>query len=114
MTKEVGVQERHLNLDKPSRKCLSLDRSVFTVEVERGVWVLVFFGSYSPVLPLLCDIKMFCTLFPCVRGRQSRLHLSQCGTAEKSECKTLISPDPDEGFITESAGDLHAPELLVG
>lgn len=111
MTKEVEVQERNLNLDKPFRECASLDRSVFYC--RGSAWVF-FFGSYSPVLPLLCDIKMFCSLFPCVQGRQSRLHLSQCGTAEKSECKTLISPDPDEGFITESAGDLHAPELLVG
>lgn len=48
---------------------------------------------------LLCDIKMFCAPFACVRGRQNRLHLSQRDTTEKSECKTLISPDPDEGSL---------------
>lgn len=53
----------------------------------------------SSVSPLFCDIKMFCAPFACARGRQSRLHLSQGDTTEKSECKTLISPDPDEGSL---------------
>lgn len=56
---------------------------------------------------------MFSTLFACVQGRQNRLHLSQRDTAEKSECKTLISSDPDEGFITESAGDCTLPRFLL-
>lgn len=61
------------------------------------------------VSPLFCDIKMFCAPFACVQGSQNRLHLSQRDTTEKSECKTLIRPDPDEGFITESAGDSALP-----
>lgn len=55
--------------------------------------------SFSSVSPLFCDIKMFCAPFACVQGRESRLHLSQRDTTEKSECKTLISPDPDEGSL---------------
>lgn len=53
----------------------------------------------SPVSLLFCDIKMFCAPFACVRRRQNRLNLSQRDTAEKSECKTLISPDRDEGSL---------------
>lgn len=56
---------------------------------------------------------MFCTLFSCVQARQNRLHLSQRDATEKSECKTLISSDPDEGFITESAGDSTLPVFLL-
>lgn len=43
-----------------------------------------------------------------MQGRQNRLHLSQGDTTEKSECKTLISPDPDEGSLQSQRETLCA------
>lgn len=63
---------------------------------------------FFPVPPPLCDIKTFCTAFGCVQGRQSRLHLSQRDATDKSECKTLISSDPDEGV------HYRVSKLLIG